>query len=249
MIDVNPNLASTILAFLGVLTFVILVGLSCCLFYYCSDGNYSAVFKGPKNRLLLLLIASSIGYFVSAAIYTRHEADLDSPLLAKSCLFALTLILYLAYTWLRTNDIFRTHSTPHILTFFKTLTITTCIVCLLPPSILLLPQPNATKNLAYNITAATNIFFASLLDGYFAYACLQQIFETSKECNTNERGALYHPLIARYGFLSSISTLGSSLCYAGYAIMGGLVPNSFSIDSRPTFTRRNTRKQTNSPTE
>ncbi|ORY49449.1 hypothetical protein BCR33DRAFT_847423 [Rhizoclosmatium globosum] len=162
--------------------------------------NLATMFS-PSNTLIILLLICVQGYLVSDANYHINGRD-TSWNKAETFFMACNQTFYAHYSWLRGKEVFKMQTSTRTYRTLKYVLQILPALSLGPFIVLLISMTREQTSLAYLLTGASSGLATIILDVFYCFSFLRQIFNMVD--NTISVPVSYRT-IANYG-------LGASIC-------------------------------------
>ncbi|KAI9346159.1 hypothetical protein BDR26DRAFT_855943 [Obelidium mucronatum] len=161
-------------------------------------------------------------YFGMASLETDGGSRITG--IMRTIFFSFTEILFIWYSWRRSEIVFRQESSDQVMFIAHILMWITTLACLVSPVILLMPQlSDETAYFNAKIAVSTGGLGIFVLDVFFAVSYTRHIFKKTTEViefkGEDARATQYYPIIAKFGFCSSASLVFALGFYVGASVI------------------------------
>ncbi|KAJ3280913.1 hypothetical protein HDU79_011263 [Rhizoclosmatium sp. JEL0117] len=170
--------------------------------YVCRASGTMKTIRTQKNLLLFVMILCEAGYFLSSAEYDAAEVGsigLKTASIFQAVCFAVMLIFYLWYSWLRR-------------------------ITLIPPLIEVLPLDRDTYFAVFTLAMGASAVVVLIVDTFYGVCYLQHLFRKTAEVveAKGEDAAIvttYFQIIAKYGAAATFFSFAALGTFAGSSYM------------------------------
>ncbi|ORY50543.1 hypothetical protein BCR33DRAFT_846994 [Rhizoclosmatium globosum] len=199
------SLVSNFQVILAAISVLLCFGL---LFYLVYKGKHKYVFS-RKNLLLSSVFLSSSCLFASMAAHTTSPNRSTS--MARGAAAAISVTLYLFYSFERSSEVLRQNSSGYVYNVFRVLLLFTIIILLCPIVFLSLPIDYERALYMNRIANVISGIGALALDAFLVTKCCQHLLKRTKEIvelkGEEARGAKFFPIVARHTIIACVGNL------------------------------------------
>ncbi|ORY50316.1 hypothetical protein BCR33DRAFT_526363 [Rhizoclosmatium globosum] len=225
--DPSKQLASFYYGFEILLTVVVTLEALFFAGYICRASGTMKTIRTQKNLLLFVMILCEAGYFLSSAEYDAAEVGsigLKAASIFQAVCFAVMLIFYLWYSWLRSVLVFEQNYSARALKIVHVLLWVATGITLIPPLIEVLPLDRDTYFAVFTLAMGASAVVVLIVDTFYGVCYLQHLFRKTAEVveAKGEDAAIvttYFQIIAKYGAAATFFSFAALGTFAGSSYM------------------------------